>query len=166
MIRLATQTDVETIAAIYNESIAEGGYTGDLIPLSLANRTAWYKEHNGRHAIFVKEIDRNIVGYVALSPYRKGRQAFNGTCEISYYIFSQYRGQSIGKQLIEHAIGYAIGNDFSVVVAILLGCNKRSIGILERFAFSECGRITNAATIDGVHFDHVYLSRTLRPASQ
>ena len=164
MIRLATHTDLEAITGIYNESILEGGHTGDLVPLSIDNRTAWYKDHEERYAVFVKEIDGSPVGYVALSPYRRGRHAFSGTCEISYYILGKYRGQGIGKQLIGHAVEYASDNEFSVVVAILLGCNKRSIGILERFSFSECGRIPNAAIIGGACIDHVYLSRTLRMA--
>jgi phosphinothricin acetyltransferase len=162
MIRLATHTDLEAITAIYNESILEGGYTGDLVPLTISSRMAWFTDHEDRYAIFVKDVDGDTVGYIALSPYRKGRHAFSGTCEISYYILSKYRGQGIGKQLIEHAIGYASDNEFSVMVAILLGCNKRSIGILKRFLFSESGRIPNAATISGASIDHVYLSRILR----
>ncbi len=161
MIRNATLADMESIASIYNEAINEGCHTGDLVPLSVENRTAWYGDHEGKYAVFVKEIEGAAVGYAALSPYRKGRQAFSGTCEISYYLFSRYRGQGIGKQLIEHALNYATDVGFSVVTAIILGCNKKSINILETFAFVECGRLPKAANINGVFIDHVYLSRPL-----
>lgn len=161
MIRNATSADIAGMARIYNEAVIEGGFTGDLMPLSLENRTAWFRDHEDRYAIFVKETNSVLIGYVALSPYRKGRQAFSGTVEISYYLASQHRGQGIGKQLLAHAIEYAAGAEFHLIVAILLGCNHRSIGLLEKYGFSECGRLPVAANINGVSIDHIYLARTL-----
>jgi len=54
MIRRATLADLESITVIYNEAILEGGFTGDLKPLSIENRRAWFFDHEDRYSIFVK----------------------------------------------------------------------------------------------------------------
>ena len=161
MIRNATPADVESIAAIYNEAILEGGLTGDLEPLTIENRRAWYSDHQAPYAIFVIVHDGAVVGYAAISPYRKGRGAFNETCEISYYVFREYRRRGFGKALISHAIEYARQSGFRIVLAFILDCNRRSIDLLMGLDFSIRGRLPNAANINEEHVDHVYLVRSL-----
>jgi phosphinothricin acetyltransferase len=162
MIRNATPADIESIAVIYNEIILErAGFTGDLDPLSIENRRAWYSDHQGRYSVFVKVIDGSVVGYAAISPYRKGRNAFEETCEISYYLFKDYRGRGFGKELVNHAIDGARHSGFRTILANVLECNQRSIDLLVGFGFSILGRLPGAAKIDDDHFDHVYLSRRI-----
>ncbi|MBX9776760.1 MAG: GNAT family N-acetyltransferase [Xanthobacteraceae bacterium] len=163
MIRSATLTDIESITDIYNEAILEGGLTGDLEPLSADNRLEWYLGHQERYTIFVKVVDAAVVGYVAISPYRKGRDAFSEICEISYYVARKFRGRGLGKELVLHAIEYARRSDFASMLAMVLGCNQRSIDFLIGFGFSVLGRLPNAARIDGEHVDHVYLTRSICP---
>jgi L-amino acid N-acyltransferase YncA len=164
MIRQATAADIARITAIYNETIAEGGWTGDLDPLPVENRHAWFLDHQVPYAVLVKELDGQVVGYVALSPYRKGRKAFDGTCEINYYLSAPYRGRGFGKALIDHAIAQAARGGFHLMVAIILASNQRSIDLLMRRGFTVAGRLPEAARIDGTYCDHVYLSRRLGSA--
>ena len=163
MIRNATPDDIESITEIYNEAVLEGGLTGDLEPLSTDNRREWYLDHQGRYAIFVNVVDTAVVGYVAISPYRKGREAFSETCEISYYVARKFRGQGLGKELVDHAIEYARRSGFTSMLALILARNQRSVDFLTGFGFSVLGRLPNAAKIDGEHVDHIYLSRSIRP---
>src|SRR5256885_12906663 len=163
MIRRATLADLESITVIYNEVILEGGFTGDLKPLSIESRRAWFLDHQGRYSILVKSMGNSLVGYAALSPYRSSRNAFNETCEISYYLASQYRGLGFGKELVGHAIERAGHLGFHLIVAMVLECNQRSIDLLLKFGFSISGRLPNAAKINGKYFDHVYLSAVRRP---
>lgn len=162
MIREAKSSDIPAMAGIYNEAIAEGGFTGDILPVTLESRELWFAEHRVPYALFVIEADGSVVGYVSLSPYRKGRPAFRETCEIAYYVSRAYRGRGIGKALVSHAIEHAVRGRFRVLVAILLGSNERSMKFLERFEFSECGRVRGAARIDGNLIDHLFMSRHLR----
>ena len=164
MIRQATAADIARITAIYNETIAEGGWTGDLDPLPEENRRAWFRDHQAPYAVFVAEVDGVVAGYAALSPYRTGRKAFGATCEINYYLASTYRGRGIGKALIDHAIEQAARSGFHVMVAIILASNQRSIDLLTRRGFAVSGRLPEAARIDGTYCDHVYLSRRLSSA--
>ncbi|PAS92499.1 MAG: hypothetical protein CGU29_11180, partial [Candidatus Dactylopiibacterium carminicum] len=91
------------------------------------------------YGVSVKTLDERVIGYVALSPYRKGRRAFSHTCEISYYLFSGYRGRGFGKELVRTALSAAREAGFETAIAIILGCNLRSIRLLEGFGFSVCG---------------------------
>jgi L-amino acid N-acyltransferase YncA len=163
MIRRATLADLENITAIYNEVILEGGFTGDLKPLSVESRRAWFFDHQERYSIFVKSVGDSLVGYASLSPYRNGRNAFNETCEISYYLAGQHRGLGFGKELIGHAIERAGHSGFRLIVAMILQCNQRSIDLLLEFGFSISGRFPNAAKINGEYFDHVFLSCRTTP---
>jgi L-amino acid N-acyltransferase YncA len=162
MITPATWADIETIGAIYNEAMLEGGFTGHLEPLSVENRQAWYLEHQGRYAIFVKTADGSVVGYAAISSYRQGRGAFDETCEVSCYLAGAYRDRGFGKELIKHAVEHASCAGFRLVIATVLGGNQRSIGLLSGLGFSILGKLPNAAKINGTHFDHIYLCRSLR----
>jgi L-amino acid N-acyltransferase len=161
MMRSSMPQDIERITAIYNECIEEGGFTGDLEPLSLENRRTWYAEHWGRYSINVQVIDGFIVGYVALSPYRKGRRAFDGTCEISYYLDRNFRGRGLGAEMVGYAIENAKQKDFRLAVAIVLATNRKSIKLLESFQFSLSGILPKAAEINGDAIDHWYLHRLL-----
>ena len=163
MIRNASPADIESIVVIYNEAILEGGLTGDLEPLSIGDRRAWYFDHQGRYVIFAKVLDGAVVGYAAISPYRKGRNAFNETCEISYYLSRKYRGRGFGKELVDHAIAQATQLGFRLVFAMILESNQRSIDLLVGSGFSILGRLPNAAKIGGEYFDHLYLFRCIRP---
>jgi phosphinothricin acetyltransferase len=159
MIRDAEPADVAAITDIYNEAIREGGLTGQLKPLSLDDRHAWFAAHRGRYGVFVKIVGGAVVGYSALSLYRGGRGAFVETCEISYFLASGARGCGFGRDLISHAMQRAAGAGFRLMVAMALDCNRRSVAILHKYGFVESGRIPGAARIDGVYVDHVYLSR-------
>ncbi len=161
MMRRATLDDIEIITDIYNESIGEGGFTGDLEPLSVENRRSWYFEHHGRYSVFVKDIYGSVVGYVTLSPYRKGRRAFDRTCELSYYLYRKFRGLGFGAEMINYALQRAEESGFRLVVAIILADNQRSINILTKSGFSISGILPKAAEINGDYIDHTYLHRLL-----
>jgi len=159
MIRDAVPEDVPVITGIYNEAIREGGLTGQLEPLSIENRRAWFAPHRGRYGVFVKIVTGDIVGYSALSPYRGGRGAFDETAEISYFLARRHRGNGHGRELITHAMEQAARSGFRLMVAIALDCNRRSVGILTKYGFEECGRVPGAARISGEYVDHLYLAR-------
>ena len=163
MIRNASPADIEDIAAIYNEAVLEGRLTGDLEPVSIEDRRTWYFEHQGRYAIFVKVVGGAAVGYAAISPYRKGRNAFHETCEISYYLSRQHRGKGFGRELIDYAIEQAGSSGFRLILAMILECNQRSVDVLVGSGFSILGRLPNAARIGDEYFDHFYLFRDMRP---
>jgi L-amino acid N-acyltransferase len=161
MIRDAVPDDLPAITNIGNEAIREGGLVGQLEPLSIDARRAWFANHHGRYGVFVKVVDGAVVGYSALSPYRSGRSAFDEVCEISYFLAGSDRGRGYGRELITHAMERAGRAGFRMMVAIALDCNRRSVGILHKYGFAESGRIPGAAKIGDAYVDHLYLSRSV-----
>jgi len=159
MIRDAVPDDVPAITDIFNEAILEGGLSGHTEPLSVDDRRAWFATHAAPYGVFVKIAGGAVVGYSALSPYRGGRGAFVETCELSYFLARDHRGRGYGRELITHAMDRAGRAGFRLMVALVLGCNRRSADILSKFGFVESGRLPAAARIGGDYVDHLYLSR-------
>lgn len=148
------------MVAIYNHAILAGGQTGDLKPLSVADRQAWFGSHDGiNHRIYVQLVESEVAGYAALSPYRQGRSLFLQTSELSYYVHPNYQGKGHGKALISHALDACHEMNTQCAVAILLSCNVRSIHILKKFDFSLWGTLPGVGKVNGQLVDHLYYGR-------
>jgi len=161
MIRPATLEDVPAITAIYNEAIREGGLTGDLLPRSLEDRRAWLEEHRNRYPAIVLEQQGEVIGYGAISPYRKGRAAFLHTGEICYYLAAAHRGRGLGRELLGELLRAAARHDFRSLLAIVLSGNRRSMGLLGEFGFHPAGLLPKVAVIGDITLDHHYFVREL-----
>lgn len=162
MITKASSTHYGDIVRIYNQAVIAGSQTADENTVSLKDKLPWLKQHTGDHyIIYVANIDAEIVGYLALSPYRHGRSAFSKTAEISYYIDNNHQGKGIGKQLIEHAINQCKELKIESLIAILLSCNSTSIAILEKYNFEKWGAMPNIAKLKNGSADHLYYGKHL-----
>lgn len=166
-IRQATAEDYPGILRIYNQSVLAGGVTGDELPLTLDERRPWLALHDGSHySLFVAEDAGNILGYLALSPYRQGRSAFYNTAEISYYIEADSRRQSLASQLMAHALQACRTLEIHTLIAILLAGNEASIRLLEKHGFREWGRMPRIGRLQSGTVDHLYYGRHLGTSEQ
>jgi len=161
-IQQASSGHYHDIVRIYNQAIAAGYQTADENSVSLEEKLPWLKLHTGDHyIIYIAFINDKVIGYLALSPYRYGRSAFNSTAEISYYLDKKYQGKGIGSQLIQYAIDHCSKLKIETLIAILLSCNTASISILKKFKFKKWGTIPNIAKIKSGKVDHLYFGRHL-----
>jgi len=155
--RLATIEDLAFIVSIYNEAIRSGTQTADMKEVSVRERVSWFNDHQYlNYALFVLEIDRQIVGWLSLSPYRKGRGALGTTAEISYYLSGSFQSMGLGSEMMKLGIQNARKRGFRNLVAILLDANIPSVGLLNKFGFEEWGRLPRIACINGQLIDHLY----------
>ena len=88
---------------------------------------------------------KKITGWCSLSAHRKGRMALENVAEISYYVEHSYRGQGIGRQLMQHALLEAPKLGLHNLFAILLDINQISIRLLEKNGFSQWGHLPDIA---------------------
>ncbi len=156
-IRLAIEQDLPAINDIYTQAVNQRYCTAHLLPLSLGQQTNWFEKHDpNRFPVFVSVHDKQVTGWISIGIYRADRQALNHVAEVSYYVDKSKQGEGIGTLLLEHAIRKAPDFGFSVLVAILLGRNRASIGLLEKLEFSCWGTMPGIAKIDDQEVDHLY----------
>jgi phosphinothricin acetyltransferase len=160
IIRLAQQSDLPAIVEIYNQSIPTKQSTGDLQPVRVEDRVAWFENHPpGKYPIFVAEDAGLVVGWCSLSAYRQGRAAFRHTREISYYIAFANHRHGIGTALIEHALAACPMLQLRHLFAIVLENNQASIRLLEKMGFEKWGYLPQVADFGGREVGHLYYGR-------
>jgi L-amino acid N-acyltransferase YncA len=163
IIRIAKESDLKSIVEIYNQAIPLKKSTADLNPVTVEGREEWFKEHEAdKFPIFVVEIDERIVGWVSLSPYRKGREALRHTFELSYYIDSDYKGKGLGNALLDFVIKKSSNYDVKTLIAIILEYNKPSLALVKKFKFEQWGYLPAIADFNGEECGHIYYGLRVR----
>jgi phosphinothricin acetyltransferase len=156
-IRKVSRADLEAVNEIYNQAVRSRYQTAETEETSLACRRRWYEEHQSAHyPVFVAAERGEVLGWVSLGEYRKGRRALRFTAEVSFYLRKDRQGQGIGSQLLEYAIEQARGIGIKTLIAILLEPNTPSIRLLEKFKFRKWGDMPNVADFEGTECNHQY----------
>ena len=160
-IRQATRGDLHRLTAIYNQAVEAGMRTADTRTLSPFERKEWLESHlkSPKHPIFVAEADDNILGYLSVSPYRKGREALRFAAEISYYVDFHHHQKGIGTSLMEHALQFCSDAGLKTLFAILLETNTASIALLTKFHFEKWATLPNIADFGRIEISQVYYGR-------
>jgi len=150
-------SDLEAVNEIYNQAVRSKYQTAETEETSLGYRQGWFEEHrSGNYPVFVTEDLGEVVGWVSLSEYRKGRRALRHTAEVSFYIRKDRQGQGIGTQMLEFVIDRAREINIKTLIAILLEPNTASIRLLEKFNFQKWGDMPNVAEFDGIECNHQF----------
>jgi L-amino acid N-acyltransferase YncA len=158
----ATDADLPTIADIYTQAIGRGGCTADTV----APPSDYWQDFLNDHPadafpLLVAHLEGRAVGWLSISPYRKGRFGLRFTAEVSYYVHNDFQGRGIGSMLMRHAIGMAPQLGLTTYIAILLDVNQASIRLLERYGFARWGHLPGVADFDGREMGQYYYGRRL-----
>ena len=109
LIRHATERDAEAIRAIYNHEVENETSTFDLVPRSLQDQLEWQNARQGAFCVYVAELDGEVVGFGALSPYKE-RAAYRTSVEDSVYVRRDMGQKGIGQALLGHLLTTAADN--------------------------------------------------------
>ena len=162
-ISYAKKDDLTEIVAIYNQAIKAGLNTADTETFSVKDRLEWYDAHNpDQYPLLVAKEDNIILGYLTISAYRYGRKALKHTAEISYYIHFSHHRKGVGTELMNKALELCPSLKIKTLIAILIGCNQASIGILKKNGFKEWGCMPNIVEFKSGSYNHLYYGLTLR----
>ncbi|GIP21666.1 GNAT family N-acetyltransferase [Paenibacillus sp. J22TS3] len=157
----AQLSDLERIVEIYNSTVAGRQVTADLDPVTVESRIPWFHEHSPDfRPLWVLRIHGEVAAWLSFQSFY-GRPAYNGTAEISIYIAEEYRGQGIGKVLIQKAIEESPKLSLSNLVGFVFAHNKPSLALLEKFGFDQWGYLPEVANLDGVLRDLVIVGRKI-----
>ena len=161
-IRLAVADDISAINNIYNQAVNDGLRTAHIEPVSLKDRRVWFANHDeDAFPIFIAEISGELAGWISISPYRSDRQALDEVVEISYYVDYAHHEKGLGSRLMNRALNFCQKAPYRIAVAILISQNQSSIALLEKFGFSEGGRIPDAIHYEDSFRDHLYFFKKL-----
>ncbi|ABZ82716.1 phosphinothricin n-acetyltransferase, putative [Heliomicrobium modesticaldum Ice1] len=159
LLRNAVESDLPAIVAIYNSTIASRMVTADTTPISVESRLPWFHDHNpdGR-PLWVLEMDGVIAGWLSFQSFY-GRPAYDGTVEVSIYIAESFRGQGIGRFLLQRAIEAAPAMGVHTLLGFIFAHNLPSLGLFEALGFARWGHLPRVALLDGVERDLVICGR-------
>jgi L-amino acid N-acyltransferase YncA len=123
-IRDATEDDLPAIIDIYNQSIPAGRATADTKPISVAERTEWFRKFDpAQRPIWVAEESGRVIGCVYLSWFYGGRPAYEKTAEISTYIASDHQGKGLGTLLKKRMIDACPRFDVETLISMYFDHN-------------------------------------------
>ena len=165
-IRRAHLKDLEQIVDIYNDSIPSRIATGDLQKITVESRLKWFQERDINHyPIWVMEdqtpsltkgLKNQVVGWVSLQHFY-GRPAYKSTAEISLYIAEKYRGQGIGKKLLEYVIEESPKLGLTNLLGFIFAHNKPSLNLFKKYNFQQWGYLPKVAQLDRIERDLIIM---------
>jgi L-amino acid N-acyltransferase YncA len=160
VIRPATVADAAAIAAIYNEGILDRIATFETELRTPEERTRWLTERDPRYVVLVAELDGQVVGWAALSPY-SSRACYRGVADHSIYIARAARGRGVGRRLLGALIAAAEREGFWKLTSRLFPFNEASLALHRRLGFREVGINEKHAKLDGRWLDTVTIERLI-----
>ena len=150
-IRELDESDWPAVSSVYADGIATGNATFE------SDVPTW--EHwNATHASLrlVAEIDGDVVGWAALSPY-SGRRCYRGVAEESVYVAEPARGSGVGRKLLSALIERAEADGYWTLLAGVFPENEASLALHAALGFRVVGKHQGLGERDGVWRDVVLL---------
>ena len=158
----ASAQDAPFLAKVYNQAILAGDCTCDTEPVTVEERETWIRQHAAEgYPVYLCLEDGKPVGYGYLTAYRPGRRAVAHVAEISYYLDFSAHGRHIGSRLMAALEQRAQARGVEVLIAILVGSNRPSIGLLKKFGYTEWGRLPQIVHFSSHHTDHLIYGKYL-----
>jgi phosphinothricin acetyltransferase len=160
MIRPAAAGDAASIAAIYNQGIAERASTFETALRSTEDQLAWLTSHGERYPVVVAETGGKVVGWAAVSPYSP-RECYRGIGELSVYVDRDRRGLRVGARLLEALVARAADAGFWKLIGRIFAFNEASLALCRRHGFREVGTHERHAKLDDRWIDIVIVERLI-----
>jgi phosphinothricin acetyltransferase len=163
VIRPATSADLPAILDIYNEAVLHTTATYDYEPQTLANRSAWFEEHQrAGFPIFVaQEESGRVVGWSNLSSFHP-RPGYRFTVQNSIYVAVDRRGRGVGKRLLAPLLEAARSRGFRAILAWIDADNEASLRLHAAHGFERVAHLREVGHKFGRWLD-VVLMEWLHP---
>jgi L-amino acid N-acyltransferase YncA len=150
-VRLATQTDAQAVATIYNQGIEDRVGTFETQMRTAIDIESWF---DGRHPIIVVEAEQEVIAYASTSPYRQ-RACYAGIAEFSVYVQRDWRGKGAGRLALSHLMYECEKAGFWKLVSRIFVENTASRRLMRSLGFREVGIYEKHGQLDGIWRDVV-----------
>jgi L-amino acid N-acyltransferase len=161
-IRLARETDLAAINAIYNHYVLHSTCTYQLTPESDAARLAWFRGRGKEHPVTVAESAGEVVGWASLNRYHL-REAYARTVENSIYVRHDWQRRSIGRALLADQIERARALGHHTILAGISAEQTPSIGLHAAFGFQKVAHFRELGWKQDQWLDVIFMQLLLRP---
>jgi L-amino acid N-acyltransferase YncA len=155
--RLASPSDADAIAYIYNQGIEDRVATFETQLRRPDDIRAWF---GTPYPVVVVERSQVVVAFASSSPYRP-RACYAGVAEFSVYVRRAERGQGLGRMAMEALVKEAAKAGFWKLVSRVFTENIPSRALLSSLGFREVGVYEKHAQLDGVWRDVVIAEKLL-----
>lgn len=102
------------------------------------------------------EEESKLMGWIALTPFSK-RWVYRGVGEISVYVGKGYRGNGVGRILMQKVLQEAPEQGFWTLQSAIFAQNTSSIQLHKELGFRQVGVRERIAKRDGKWHDNVLL---------
>jgi len=160
--RNATRADLPKIVAIYNSTVAGRMVTADTIPVSVESKVTWFEEHTPtKRPIWIVESDlHTMLGWVSIQSFSP-RPAYDPTAEISIYLDEKYRGNGLGRVVLDESIERCRQIGIHSLLGKIFQHNEPSIRLFKSAGFEQWGLLPNVTVLDGIERSVVILGKRI-----
>ncbi|HRZ96731.1 MAG TPA: N-acetyltransferase family protein [Paludibacter sp.] len=137
-----TQEYSAQILEIFNDAILNSTALYDYNPWTMDTMKTWFemKSQHNFPVIGIVDEDNRLLGFGSYGSFRI-RPAYKYTVENSLYVHKDFRGNGLGKILLEEIIKNAIAQNYHCIVGVIDSSNTTSISLHKSFGFHFSGRI-------------------------
>ena len=144
MIRIATESDISQMLAIYAPYVENTTYSFEYTPPTLEQFTQRFLKYTAQCPWLVWEEDGQVVGYAYGSlPFE--RAAYAWCAEVSIYLLPEAHGRGIGRKLYAVVEEILWRQGYRIIYALITSENKGSLAFHEKMGyeyraqFPDCG---------------------------
>ncbi len=152
VIRLAMESDLPAINAIYNHYVLHSTCTYQIVPETAEDRLAWFRRHDAMHPVTVAEAGSEVVAWASLNVFHS-REAYSRTVENSVYVRDDWQRRGAGRALLADLIERARALGHHTMIAGISAEQVPSVRLHEAFGFKLCGRISEVGYKHGQWLD-------------
>jgi phosphinothricin acetyltransferase len=162
IVRAATESDAEALAAIYGHHVLHGFGTFETTPPDAAWMDARRREVQAYGLPFlVAETAGRVLGYAYASPFRP-RPGYRFTAEDSVYVSPDATGKGLGRAVLSEVIAACEAFGLRQLVAVIGDSqNAASIGLHRALGFEPAGVGKSFGFKHGRWVDIVWMQKPL-----
>jgi len=133
------------ILAIFNDAILASTVLYDYKPRTMEMMGAWFdaKEKGKYPVIGAVTPSGELMGFGSYGVFRAW-PAYKYSVEHSLYVAAKFRGQGLGKRLLQELIAVAQTQDYHTLIGVIDSSNEVSIGLHRKMGFSPAGTLRQA----------------------
>lgn len=161
-IRNAKEEDLPYILEIINHAIKNTTAVYDYNPRTLKMQKEWFlKKMADNMPVLIIEIDTKVVAFGSYGIFRPW-DGYRFSVEHSIYVSEKFRGNGLGKKLLEELILLAKNGGFHTMIAGVDANNPGSYGLHKKFGFVEIGKFKEVGYKFDKWLDLVFMQLMLK----